>query len=44
MIYEAGGVPRLVALLEEGSVERISIASAIRAASPQCDSILTKVQ
>lgn len=44
MLYEAGGIPRLVALLEEGTIERISVASAIRAAGPRCDSILTKVQ
>lgn len=42
-MHEAGGIPILVNLLEEGSVERIMVASAIRAAGPHGDSILIKV-
>lgn len=43
LIHESGGIPILVSLLEEGTVERIMIASAIRAAGPQGDSTLVKV-
>ena len=43
LIYEAGGIPLLVNLLEEGAVERIMIASAIHAAGSNGDSTLLKV-
>ena len=43
LVHEAGGIPVLVNLLEEGAVERIMVASAIRAAGPQGDSTLVKV-
>ncbi len=43
LIHAAGGIPSLVNLLEEGTVERVMLASAIRAAGPQGDSTLIKV-
>jgi len=43
LVHEAGGIPLLVNLLEEGTVERILVASAIRAAGPYGDSTLVKV-
>ena len=43
LIQEAGAIPMLVNLLEEGSVERIMVASAIRAAGTYGDSTLIKV-
>jgi hypothetical protein len=43
LLYEAGGIPVLTSLLEEGSVERMIVASAIRASGPQGDSTLIKV-
>lgn len=43
LLQEAGAIPLLVSLLEEGSVERILVASAIRASGSYGDSTLIKV-
>ena len=43
LLQEVGAVPFLVSLLEEGSVERILVASAIKASGTYGDSTLIKV-
>ncbi len=42
-IAEAGAVPALVAILEEGTCDRLLAANAIHAAGPQGDLELLKV-
>ena len=44
LLQESGAIPMLVSILEEGSVERILVASAIRASGSYGDSTLIKVK